>query len=96
MVCVPLLIYLVWMCYFRIHPEAFIVQCSLYFHMSSTLECLQFCSLISCINTVMYFSHDSCAGCEDLLTPASVAEATMKVLINCLSSMPAGLFYSHL
>ncbi|XP_017328356.1 serine/threonine-protein kinase PLK3 isoform X1 [Ictalurus punctatus] len=28
-------------------------------------------------------------GCEDLLTPASVAEATMKVLINCLSSMPA-------
>ncbi|KAB5579645.1 hypothetical protein PHYPO_G00197370 [Pangasianodon hypophthalmus] len=28
-------------------------------------------------------------GCEDPLTPAAVAEATMKVLINCLSTMPA-------
>ncbi|MCI4377725.1 hypothetical protein PGIGA_G00206870 [Pangasianodon gigas] len=28
-------------------------------------------------------------GCEDPLTPAAVAEAAMKVLINCLSTMPA-------
>ncbi|XP_053361823.1 serine/threonine-protein kinase PLK3 isoform X1 [Clarias gariepinus] len=29
-------------------------------------------------------------GCEDALTPAAVAEAAMKVLVNCLSTMPAG------
>ncbi|XP_046708507.1 serine/threonine-protein kinase PLK3 isoform X2 [Silurus meridionalis] len=28
-------------------------------------------------------------GCEDSLTPAAVADATMKVLSNCLSTMPA-------
>lgn len=31
-------------------------------------------------------------ACEDVLTPAAVAEIAMKELKNCLASMPAGEF----
>lgn len=33
---------------------------------------------------------DSSTACEDILTPAVVAESSMKVLKSCLAAMPAG------
>lgn len=32
------------------------------------------------------------SACEDVLTPAAVADSALKVLTNCLATMPAGMF----
>lgn len=32
------------------------------------------------------------SACEDVLTPAAVADSALKVLMNCLATMPAGMF----
>lgn len=42
------------------------------------------------LETVHHMLSFVSPACEDVLTPAAVAEAAMKVLNSCLADMPAG------
>lgn len=42
------------------------------------------------LSELSFFSSFSPPACEDVLTPAAVAETAMKVLKDCLTAMPAG------
>uniref|UniRef100_A0A3Q1BF66 Serine/threonine-protein kinase PLK n=1 Tax=Amphiprion ocellaris TaxID=80972 RepID=A0A3Q1BF66_AMPOC len=47
------------------------------------------CPFFSCSKNVIFFWLISSPACEDVLTPAAVAESALKVLNSCLATMPA-------
>uniref|UniRef100_A0AAR2L1V6 Serine/threonine-protein kinase PLK n=1 Tax=Pygocentrus nattereri TaxID=42514 RepID=A0AAR2L1V6_PYGNA len=53
--------------------------------------CMYVCMYVFSVRCHLINDSCFCTACEDIMTPAAVAEAAMKVLNSCLSAMPTAL-----